>query len=168
MTKPSAFDDLPFPDTTFGMGDLSFLAPLTGLQQLQSVIENQQPAPAIAETMQQWISLLEEGEVEFRGNPDARYLNPLGSVHGGWAMTLLDSVLGCAVHTTMAVSETYSSLGTEVKFIRPIFPNTGQVRAVGKVLSRGRRTATASGHIEDQKGRILATGTTTCFIQKIG
>jgi len=98
MTKPitKAFDEIPFPDIRFGMGDMSFLAPLTGLQQLQSVTEKQQPAPAIAETMQQWISNLEEGQVEFRGNPDARYLNPLGSVHGGWAMTLLDSEIGRA------------------------------------------------------------------------
>jgi uncharacterized protein (TIGR00369 family) len=95
-------------------------------------------------------------------------LNPAGIVHGGWAMTLLDSALGCAVHTTLEKGEVFVSLDTSVRFIRAITPDTGQVRCIGRIQSRGRRIATAEGRIEDQKGRVLATGTTSCFIQKAG
>ena len=107
-------------------------------------------------------------DFEFRGDPGPEYLNPMGTVHGGWAMTLLDSALGCAVHSVMERGERYASLGTEVKFLRPILPTTGQVRCIGVLISRGRRTATSEGRIEDQRGRILATGTSTCFITPAG
>lgn len=159
---------VPMPELTFGLADPAQAAQMTGLEQMQAIVAQRFPAPPIVEVMQQWIHELGEGHITFLGDPHPRYLNPLGLIHGGWAMTLLDSALGCAVQTTLARGETYASLGTEVKFIRPILPDTGQVRCLAEVQSRGRSTATAAGRIEDSAGRVLATGTSTCFIRQLG
>ncbi len=148
------FDAAPIPEYNVGIADIPQVAARTGLEQMQAI-----------ETVTQWIERVAEGEAEFRGEPSAAVLNPMGIVHGGWAMTLLDSALGCAVHTTMAKGEMYVSLDTSVRFIRAITAETGQVRCIGRVQSRGRRIATAEAVIEDQKGRILASGTSSCFIQ---
>lgn len=160
--------EVPMPELSFGLADPREAATMTGLEQMQAIVERRFPAPPIVEVMRQWIHEIGEGRIVFLGNPAARYLNPMGLVHGGWTMTLLDSALGCAVQTTLAPGETYASLGTEVKFIRPVLPKTGQVRCCAEVQSRGRNTATASGWVEDAQGRILATGTTTCFIREAG
>jgi len=165
---PAAFEERQMPDIPFGLARPEQVMALTGLQQLQNLIAGDLPAPPMAGTMRQWISELAEGMAEFRGEPGEAYLNPMGLVHGGWTMSLLDSALGCSVQTVLAPGEAYSSLGTEVKFVRPVFPTTGQVRATAHVVTRGRRTVTASAQVQDRQGRILATGTSTCFIQKLG
>ncbi|GAA6147373.1 uncharacterized domain 1-containing protein [Pseudooceanicola nitratireducens] len=159
------FDAAPIPEYNVGIADIPQVAARTGLEQMQAILSGDFPAPSMAQTMTQWIERVAEGEAEFRGEPSAAVLNPMGIVHGGWAMTLLDSALGCAVHTTMAKGEMYVSLDTSVRFIRAITAETGQVRCIGRVQSRGRRIATAEAVIEDQKGRILASGTSSCFIQ---
>lgn len=159
--------ELPMPDLNFGLADPAQALAMTGFEQIQAIIARQLPAPPIVETMSQWIHDLAPGRITFLGNPHLRFLNPMGLIHGGWAMTLLDSALGCAVQTTLERGETYASMGTEVKFIRPILADTGQVRCMAEVQSRGRATATASGRIEDDTGRLLATGTTTCFIRQV-
>ncbi|MDK3016488.1 PaaI family thioesterase [Pseudodonghicola flavimaris] len=160
--------EIPMPELRFGLADPKQAAGMSGLEQMQAVVAGQFPAPPIVAVMHQWIHEIAEGRMVFLGNPSAQYLNPMGLVHGGWTMTLLDSALGCAVQTTLAPGETYASLGTEVKFIRPVLAATGQVRCLAEVQSRGRNTATASGRVEDREGRILATGTTTCFIRQVG
>ena len=162
------FDAEPIPEYTVGTADPRSIMTLTGREQMVAIMENRAPAPSMARAMTQWISRVGEGEVEFRGEPSADVLNPGGIVHGGWAMALLDSALGCAVHTTLEKGEFFVSLDTSVRFVRAITPETGQVRCVGRVQSRGRRIATAEGVIEDRSGRILATGTTSCFIQQAG
>lgn len=159
---------VPMPELAFGLADPAQAMQMTGLEQMQAIVAQHFPAPPIVEVMQQWIHELGEGHITFLGDPHSRYLNPLGMIHGGWAMTLLDSALGCAVQSTLARGETYASLGTEVKFIRPIMPDTGQVRCFAEVQSRGRSTATSAGRIEDAAGRVLATGTSTCFIRQLG
>lgn len=143
------------------------LAQMTGLEQLQALIDGKIPGPTMAETLNFTLTRIAEGEAEFRGTPNAKMLNPMGNVHGGFAMAALDSALGCAVHTTMAPGEAYVSLDTHVKFVKPITPDTGEVVAIGKVLTRGRRIATSSAEIRDSKGRVLALGTSSCFIQPI-
>ncbi len=166
--KPApAFESEPFLDIPFGLAKPEEVLPLTGIEQLSALMKGALPAPTMAQTLRQWISAIEPGRAEFRGDPSDAYLNPMGLVHGGWTMALLDSALGCAVQTRLDAGQTFISLGTEVKFIRPITPRTGQVRSVASVVTRGRRTATASAYVEDQSGRILATGTTTCFIETI-
>ncbi len=162
---PPAFDALPFPEVPFGLARPDQVASLDGLELMARIPRGELPAPPIARTTRQWISEVAEGRVEFRGDPHPDFLNPMGLIHGGWTMTLLDSALGCAVATVLRAGQTYVSLGTEVKFIRPVMADTGQVRAIATVLSRGRRTATAEARVEDRFGRLLATGTTTCFIE---
>ncbi len=137
----------------------------TGLAQLQRMGRGEGPAPSRLETLGFHLAEVSEGFAAFEGEPGPHFLNPMGTVHGGWAMTLLDSALGCAVHSTLKAGEVYASLGTEVKFLRPILPTTGQMRCTGTIVSRGRRTATADGRLIDASGRLYATGTSTCFIQ---
>jgi uncharacterized protein (TIGR00369 family) len=108
----------------------------------------------------------EEGRAVFVGEAGEFLYNPLGVVHGGFAMTLLDSALGCAVHTTLARGERYTTLETKVNFVRPVTADTGPVRCEATVIHRGRRVATADGRlIAERTGKILAHGTTTCLIE---
>ena len=98
------------------------------------------------------------------GDAAEEYLNPMGMVHGGWTMALLDSALLCAVQTVRSAGDSYTSMGTEMKFIRPVLPTAGQLRGRAEVVTRGQRSATAQARVEDISGRLLASGTTTCFI----
>jgi uncharacterized protein (TIGR00369 family) len=107
---------------------------------------------------------VEPGRVTFEGAPDARLLNPLGSVHGGWALTLIDSAAGCAVHTTLPAGAGYATLETKANFTRPIRPDGGKVRCIGTVLTAGRQIATAEARLLDESGRLLAHGTSTLMI----
>lgn len=152
------------PGLPFGVARPEQLIGLSGLEAIRAISTGALPAPPMAQTMQQWIEVADTGHAEFRGNPSKEYLNPMGLVHGGWTMALLDSAMGCAVQTILGVEETYVSLGTEVKFLRPITAEAGQVRAIGKVIDRTRQTASVDARVEDQTGRILATGTSTCFL----
>jgi uncharacterized protein (TIGR00369 family) len=107
----------------------------------------------------------DEGRVVFVSQPGEFLYNPIGVVHGGFAMTLLDSAVGCAVQTTLARGERYTSLETKVNFVRPITIQTGRVHCEGVVLHRGRQLATAEGRLTvESSGRLLAHGTTTCLI----
>ena len=151
----------------FGIADPEKLKGMRGIEQLHGIQSGDLPAPPMAQIMNVLLHQVEAGRVDLRGEPGQEHLNPMGIVHGGWTMSFLDSVLGFAVHTTLEAGETYVSLGTEVKFIRPLFAGTGQVRALGELVTRGKRTATAMAKVEDQQGRIIATGTSTCFIQPL-
>jgi uncharacterized protein (TIGR00369 family) len=162
------FDEVPRPEINAGPADLGALVSMSGLDIMRATMVGDIPAPTIAETMNFWIHRADEGEAEFRGEPTTAHMNPLNIVHGGWAMALLDSVLGCAVHTTCAPGEGFVSMDTSVKFVRPMMPGTGQVRAIATVQTRGRRVANVEGRVESRDGKVIALGTSTCFIQKIG
>lgn len=164
----NAHETIPMPELDFGLANPAEAMAMTGREQMQAIVEGRFPAPPIVDTMHQWIHEIGDGWITFLGDPHPRYLNPMGLVHGGWTMTLLDSALGCAVQTMLAAGETYVSLGTEVKFIRPVHADSGQVRCTAQVDSRGGRTATATGWVTDGAGTLLATGTTTCFIRPGG
>lgn len=161
------FDSVPRPEFTVGPTDFSKLAGKTGRETMQAIIDGEMPAPSMARTMNTWLHEVGVGYVEFRGEPGERHMNPLGTVHGGWAMSLLDSALGCAVHTTCAPGEGFVSMDTSVKFVRPIVPSIGQVRAIATVQTRGKRIANVEGRVESRDGKIVALGTSTCFIQPI-
>ena len=108
---------------------------------------------------------LEEGRIVFRGTPKEEHYNPIGVVHGGWAMTLLDSAMGSAVHTTLPAGTGYTSLEVKTNFTRPITLDTGPVLASGMVVHRGSRVATAEGRIvAEATGKLLAHATTTILI----
>ena len=138
---------------------------MSGLEFMQAVIAGKLPPPPIATTMDFKGAEAEEGRVVFAGQPGEFVYNPLGVVHGGYAMTLLDSAMGCAVQTMLAHGEGYTSLETSVNFVRSITKETGRVRCEGKVIHRGGRIATAEGRlVAESTGKLLAHGTTTCMI----
>jgi uncharacterized protein (TIGR00369 family) len=140
---------------------------MSGLDYIKAVFEGRLPPPPIAATMDFSGAEAEEGRAVFVGEPGEYLYNPIGVVHGGFAMTLLDSAMGCAIHTTLGVGEGYTSLETSVNFVRPITSETGPVSCEGKVLHRGGRIATAEGRLVSQKtGKLLAHGTTTCLVMR--
>jgi uncharacterized protein (TIGR00369 family) len=149
------------------MVGLAAAAGMTGLEFIRAVFDGRLPAPPIAETMGFAGASAEEGKATFTAIPGEHLYNPIGVVHGGFAMTLLDSALGCAVQTTLAVGEVYTSLETKVNFVRPITLATGRVTCEATVVHRGATIATAEGRlIAEQSGKLLAHGTTTCLVLK--
>jgi uncharacterized protein (TIGR00369 family) len=142
-------------------------AGLSGLEFIRAMFDGKLPRPPITETMGFTGATAEEGKVTFVGEAGEYLYNPIGVVHGGFAMALLDSAMGCAVHTTMAVSEAYTTLEAKVNFVRPITLETGPVRCEGTVVHRGGKVATAEGRlIAEGTGKLLAHGTTTCLVFK--
>jgi uncharacterized protein (TIGR00369 family) len=140
-------------------------ATMSGIEYMAAVVRGEVPPPPIAVTMRLRPVELEEGRVVFEGEPGEEHYNPIGVVHGGYAATLLDSALGCAVHTTLPAGVAYTSLGLEAKFVRPITRDTGRVLCEATVLYRGRRQATAEATLtEAQSGKLLAHGTSTLMI----
>jgi uncharacterized protein (TIGR00369 family) len=148
----------------YGVVDLETLKAESGLDFLTGIIAGRHPAPPIAETLGFRLIEVETGKAVFEGLPGRRHYNPIGSVHGGFAATLLDSCMGCAVHSTLAAGQGYTTLEFKVSLVRAITDATGPVRAEGKVIAAGRRTATADGRLVDGSGRLLAHGTTTCLL----
>ena len=147
------------PVPTAGVG-----AGMPGIDYMRSVAAGDVPPPPIAVTLNMAPVEVEEGEVVFEGSPGEEHYNPIGVVHGGYASTLLDSAMGCAVHTTLDAGVGYTTQSLEVKFIRPITRDTGKVRCEGRVIHRGRRQATTEGRLYDEAGKLLAHATGTCMI----
>jgi len=140
-------------------------ATMTGMEYMEAIVSGKMPPPPIAVTMSLRPVELEEGRVVFEGEPGEEHYNPIGVVHGGYASTLLDSALGCAVHTTLPAGVGYTSLGLEAKFVRPITRDTGRVLCEASVLYRGRKQATAEASLRAAEGgKLLASGTATCMI----
>lgn len=139
----------------------------TGLELMRELVAGAIPPPPIAQTMGFRLVEVGEGTAAFTGDPEEYLYNPIGTVHGGWAMTLLDSAMGCAVHTTLGVGERYTTLEVKVNFVRPTTVDTGSVRCEGRVLHRGGTIATAEGRlVAEATGKLLAHGTTTCVIAR--
>jgi uncharacterized protein (TIGR00369 family) len=136
----------------------------TGLQRLQAIVNGAAPPAPIQTLLSFDLAEVGEGRAVFLCTPSAAMLNPLGSVHGGIAMTLLDSATGAAVHTTLSAGERYATLETKVNLVRAITPDTGEVRSEGNVVHRGGRIATAEGRLTDRSGALLAHATSTCLI----
>jgi uncharacterized protein (TIGR00369 family) len=139
-------------------------AEMGGLEYVRAIQAGEIPPPPIAVVMNYSIAELEEGRAVFEGEPGEEHYNPIGVVHGGYAATILDSALGCAVHTTCPVGVGYTSQTLEVKYLRPITRDTGTVRCEADVVYRGRKTATSEARLTDGDGKLLATGTSTCLI----
>jgi uncharacterized protein (TIGR00369 family) len=138
---------------------------MSGIDYMRSVSAGEVPPPPIAVLLRMGPTRIEEGSVSFEGTPAEEHYNPIGVVHGGYAATLLDSAIGCAVHTTLPAGVAYTSLTLEVKYVRAITRDTGRVRADAEVLHRGRRQATAEARLVDvDTGKLLAHGTGTCMI----
>ena len=137
---------------------------MSGLAQLRGIIDGSLPAPPIAGLMGFALVEAEEGRVVFAGVPDTRHYNPGGVVHGGYAGTLLDSCMTVSVLSTLEAAWSCITLEYKVSLLRPMTKDTGLVRAEGKIIQVGKRTASAEGRILDKQGRVLAHGTTTCLV----
>lgn len=148
----------------YGLVPPATAASLSGLELLQEMIAGRLPGPPIMETLDFGVVEVEQGRAVFEGVPQFKHYNPLGTVHGGYAATLLDSCMGCAVHTTLPKGVIYTTMEFKVSLIRAITKDTGLVRAEGKVLNAGRRAATAEGRLTDAGGKLLAHATTTCLV----
>ncbi len=140
------------------------LISMSGLEGLRYMMAGNHPPPSIAITLGFVLAEVDDGRALFIGDPSDRILNPLGIVHGGWALTLIDSCTGCAAHTTLPAGVSYTTVETKVNFVRAITPATGQVRAEGVVVARGRTIITAEGKLTDSRGRLLAHGTSTLIV----
>src|SRR3712207_207659 len=155
MTLPSAQETGPDTD----------LARMTGLEHLQAILDGRVPPAPIAELMGFEPVELEAGRVVFAGTPGERHYNPIGSVHGGLAATLLDSAMGCAVQTLLPAGAAYTTLDLAVKYVRPITASTGRILTEGRDVHQGRKVATAEGSgVVAESGKLLAHGTAPCLI----
>jgi uncharacterized protein (TIGR00369 family) len=140
-------------------------AGMSGMAFMKAVFDGELPPPPIMTTMAITGGEVEEGRAVFEGEPGEFLYNPIGVVHAAFAMTILDSAMGCAVHTTLAVGERYTTLETKVNFVRAITAETGPVRCEGVVVHRGGRIATAEGKLFAKgSGKLLAHGTSTCMV----
>jgi uncharacterized protein (TIGR00369 family) len=137
---------------------------LSGYELIQRILTGDLPRALISRILEFELTEVEKGRVVFAGRPRLDFYNPLGSVHGGYAATLLDSCMGCAVHTMLAAGIGYTTLEIKINYVRPLTENTGLVRAEGKVLTVGKRVATAEGRLFNSENRLCAHGTTTCLI----
>jgi uncharacterized protein (TIGR00369 family) len=152
------------PSFSYGVATPSEVAGMTGREVMQALIDGKLPAPPIAEILSFWLVEVGDGYAVFAADTGPHLLNPLGGVHGGWALTLIDSATGCAGHTLLPAGAGYASLETKANFTRPIRHDTGRVRAEGRVISRGRQIMTAEARILDADGRVLAHGTSTMMV----
>lgn len=139
----------------------------SGLEQLRAMVDLRIPAPPISSHIGLKIVSVDEGDVVMTAEPDESHYNPIGSVHGGFFATVLDSACGCAVHSTLPAGVGYTSLELKVSFLRPITAETGTVTAHGWVTKTGRNVAFAEADVRDSDGRILATASSTCLIIRL-
>lgn len=141
------------------------VAGLSGLEIMQALLKGKIPYAAIAKTLDFTIMEVEAGRAVFQGEPGSSHLNPMGGIHGGWYATLLDSALGCAVHTMLRAGSGYTTAELSVNLVKAINPRkTPRVRAEGKVIHCGRQLATAEARIVGPDGTLYAHGTTTCLV----
>ncbi|MFJ5296992.1 PaaI family thioesterase [Pseudomonas sp. NPDC088368] len=147
-----------------GSMNLAEVAQLTPQEFFDGIGNGVYPHPPIGELMDfvpiEWTP----GTFIFQGTPGPQHYNPLGIVHGGYAATLLDSCMGCSIHTQLKKGQGYTTLDLRISYIRALTNKTGPIRAEGTVVHLGRSTALAEGKIYDADGRLFATGTTTCLI----
>lgn len=148
----------------YGIAPPETLAGLSGLEFLAAIRDGHLPAAPITRTLDFELIEVAEGRALFRGTPGFAHYNPIGSVHGGWAATLLDSCMACAVQSTLPKGSGYTTLEFKINLVRAITGDTGPVAAEGTVVQAGRRIGVAEGRLTDGAGRLLAHGTTTCLI----
>jgi uncharacterized protein (TIGR00369 family) len=137
---------------------------LSGLEVLQRIAKRELPRPPIGALMDFTLAEVSPGRAVFTAEPAEFHYNPIGVVHGGLAATLLDSAMGCAVHSMLPPGVGYTTLEIKVNFVRPLTAATGLVRSEGTVVHMGSRTATAEGRLVDRAGKLYAHGTTTCLV----
>jgi uncharacterized protein (TIGR00369 family) len=151
-------------DVTYGLATPAEVAGKTGKEILQAIIDGKLPQAPISETMSFWITEVGDGFAVFEGEPGRHLLNPIGGVHGGWALTLIDSAGGCAGHSLLPAGSGYTTIETRANFARPITKDTGRVRAEARVVAQGRQIISAEAKVLSADGRVLAHGTSTLMV----
>jgi uncharacterized protein (TIGR00369 family) len=136
----------------------------SGLEIMQAMLRGELPYPPIAQTLDFMLLEVAQGRALFQGTPGPAHLNPMGTVHGGWYATLLDSAMGCAVHTMMPAGRGYTTAELGVNLVRAIGSKAPRVRAEGKVIHCGRQLATAEARLYGPDGTLYAHATTTCLV----
>lgn len=152
------------PEITYGVVSRDVLSAESGLSFLKGMLDGRHPSPPFARTTNMLGTEVEEGRIVFEGTPTADFFNPLGTIHGGWTATILDSAMACAVHSTLKPGEGYTTVEMKLNYVRPILPGSGLLRCEGKVIHRGASIATSEGRLVDGRGRLLAHGSETCMI----
>ncbi|MGQ0710634.1 MAG: PaaI family thioesterase [Rhodoferax sp.] len=148
-----------------GVADLRQVAQWSGLGLMQAMLQGEVPYASIARTLDFILLDVAEGRAVFQGTPGVAHLNPMGTVHGGWYATLLDSALGCAVHTALPAGRAYTTAELGLNLVRSLQPGkVARVRAVGEVIHCGRQLATAQARLEGPDGTLYAHATTTCLV----
>lgn len=137
---------------------------MSGLEYMTRMIAGEIPPPPIAKTLGFTLVHVEHGHAIFEGEAQEWHYNPIGVVHGGLAATLLDSALGCCVHTSLPQGMAYTTLQLNVNLVRAISKDTGKIRCEGRVIHGGKQMATAEATVKDMNGKIYAHGTTTCLV----
>jgi uncharacterized protein (TIGR00369 family) len=148
----------------YGIATREQVAGLSGMEVFERMLSGELPAAPIAETLGFILVEVGPGRAVFQGRPGRAHYNPLGIVHGGWFATLLDSAVGCAVHTTLAAGKAYTTAELKVNIVRPLTDKMPLVEAEGKVIHLGGRMATADGRLTGVDGKLYAHASTTCFI----
>ena len=151
-------------ERVYGVADPTEVRLMSGREFLQAILDGRLPAPPIARTLSFWLTEIDDGFAAFEGDTGPHLLNPLGIVHGGWVLTLIDSAAGCAAHTLLRPGDGYATIETKANFSRPISTDTGRVRAEGRAVGRGRRIISCEARVVDAKGRLLAHGTSTLMV----
>ena len=137
---------------------------MTGIGFLRAIRDGRLPAPPLARVLGFNLVEVESGHAVFEMTPGEQHYNPIGVVHGGIAMTLLDSAMGCCIHTRMPLGSAYTTLEAKTNLVRAITDKTGRLRAIGKVVHVGSRVASAEGRLEDAAGKLYAHATSTCLV----
>lgn len=140
------------------------LAGLAGHEVLAMMLAGELPVPPFAPTTRIDLVEVAPGRIVFTGTPDRAFLNPMGTVHGGWIATILDSAMGCAVHSSLKPGQLYTTTSMTVNYVRPLLAESGEVRCEATTTHHGARLATSEGKLFDQKGRLIAHGSETCMI----
>ncbi len=151
-------------DIAYGLPTSGQIAGMTGKQILQAIIDGELPQPPIAQTLSFWLTEVGDGFAAFEGEPGSHLLNPMGGVHGGWALTLIDSAVGCAGQTLLPAGTGYATVETKANFSRPITKDTGRVRAESRVVSQGRQVISGEARVLSRDGKVLAHGTSTLLV----
>jgi uncharacterized protein (TIGR00369 family) len=137
---------------------------MPGIEFLRAIRDGRLPGPPIAQLLGFSLAEVDPGYAVFECVPGERHYNPIGVVHGGLAMTLLDSCMGCCVQSAMPAGSGYTTLEAKTNLVRAITSATGKLRAIGKLVHAGKRVATAEGRLEDEAGKLYAHASTTCIV----
>jgi uncharacterized protein (TIGR00369 family) len=174
MTKPNPLDDWLSEEAAVrdalaagpgpGVATREQIQGKTGLEQMQAMLRGELPFAAIAQTLDFMVIAIDDGTATFQGTPGPQHFNPMGTVHGGWFATILDSALGCAVHTRMPAGRGYTTAELSVNIVRALTTKVPRVRAIGRVIHCGRQLATAEAQLIGPDGTLYAHATTTCLV----